>query len=101
MVSAIIAMAQRLGIRVVAEGVETREQLHNLRQLGCDEAQGYLISRPLTGPDAVELFRSGTTWRHLFDEERPSERPAAAIGGAARPSSKVVYMAQSRAQQVE
>ena len=101
MVSAIIAMAQRLGIRVVAEGVETREQLRTLRQLGCDELQGYLISRPLPGPDAVELFRSGTTWRHLFDEERPSEWPAAAVGGAARPGSKVVYMAQSRARQVE
>ncbi len=45
--SAIIAMAHRLRMGVVGEGVETEEQLAFLRELGCDEVQGYLLSRPL------------------------------------------------------
>ena len=47
LIAAMIAMAHRLHLRVVAEGVETPEQWALLRQLGCDMAQGYLISRPL------------------------------------------------------
>jgi two-component system CheB/CheR fusion protein len=44
----IIAMAKTLGLTVVAEGVETREQLEVLRNLGCDIVQGYLLSKPLS-----------------------------------------------------
>ncbi len=46
-VSAIIDLAQRLGIDVVAEGIETREQLELLRAFECPLAQGYLFSKPL------------------------------------------------------
>jgi len=47
-VNAILAMAQRLGIRVIAEGVESVAQQDYLRQQGCDEAQGFLYSRGLS-----------------------------------------------------
>jgi len=45
--SAIIALTRTLGIKSIAEGVETREQLEFLRAHGCDEVQGYLLSMPL------------------------------------------------------
>ncbi len=46
MVNAIVRMAQAMGLRITAEGVETLDQLEFLRSLGCDEAQGYFFSRP-------------------------------------------------------
>ena len=47
-VAAIIGMARTLGLRTVAEGVESVDQLERLRALGCDSAQGYLFSRPMS-----------------------------------------------------
>jgi diguanylate cyclase (GGDEF)-like protein len=58
MVSAIIATAHSLGLRVTAVGVETEEQLHFLRRQGCDEVQGYLFSPPAPADELVRLFRS-------------------------------------------
>lgn len=49
--SAIIAMAQRLGMHIVAEGIEDEVQLQILNQLGCDTAQGYLMGRPVSIDD--------------------------------------------------
>ena len=47
-VSTILAMANKLGMVVIAEGVETATQLARLRELGCDLYQGYFLSRPVT-----------------------------------------------------
>jgi EAL domain-containing protein (putative c-di-GMP-specific phosphodiesterase class I) len=59
-VRAIIAMAHNLGLRTVAEGVETEDQLKYLRLHGCDEIQGYYISRPVSGPEFEVLLRKDT-----------------------------------------
>ncbi len=55
LVKTIILMAKNLGIRVVAEGVETKAQLNNLVALGCGHVQGYLFSKPM-GTSNVERF---------------------------------------------
>ncbi len=54
---AIIAMAHSLGLKVVAEGVENPQQLEFLKVHGCDEVQGYLISRPVEAAELVRLLR--------------------------------------------
>ena len=54
---AILQLGQALGLRVVAEGVETREQWDGLRQLGCQLFQGYRFSHPTSpGLDPVQLL---------------------------------------------
>lgn len=50
--AAMVAEARQSGLRVVAEGVETVEQLHLARAIGCHRAQGYLIAEPMT-PEAI------------------------------------------------
>jgi diguanylate cyclase (GGDEF)-like protein len=55
---AILSMASALGLRVVAEGVETAEQLEFLRDHGCTEAQGYFLRAPMSADDATELLLS-------------------------------------------
>jgi diguanylate cyclase (GGDEF)-like protein/PAS domain S-box-containing protein len=50
-VSAVVDLAANLGLRSIAEGVETQAQLDRLRELGCDQAQGYLFARPLPPHD--------------------------------------------------
>ncbi len=56
---AIIAMARSLRIKVIAEGVETQEQMDFLRSLNCDEVQGYLMSRPMPAEAFTKLLQSG------------------------------------------
>jgi EAL domain-containing protein (putative c-di-GMP-specific phosphodiesterase class I) len=56
--STIISIGQQLGHRVIAEGVETAEQLEFLRGAGCDEVQGYLFSRPLAALPFEQALRA-------------------------------------------
>jgi diguanylate cyclase (GGDEF)-like protein len=57
-VTAVIEMAHSLGLRAVAEGVETAEQEAFLRAHGCDEIQGYYLSRPVAAESVAELVRT-------------------------------------------
>jgi diguanylate cyclase (GGDEF)-like protein len=59
---AIVSMAHALGMGVVAEGVETPAELRVLQKLGCDEIQGYLVSRPVPADEAAALMER----RYLF-----------------------------------
>ena len=66
----IVPLGRHMGMKVLAEGVETRAQLERLRALGCDEIQGYLIAKPMPLPDLEQwliddvedaLARAGAT----------------------------------------
>ena len=60
MIETSLDLARKLDLSVVAEGVETIEEWQLLAQLGCDYAQGYLISAPVPGeqlPDAIQRWR--------------------------------------------
>jgi EAL domain-containing protein (putative c-di-GMP-specific phosphodiesterase class I) len=56
MVKVIINLAHSLGLEVVAEGVETTQELDMLRQFGCDQVQGYLISHALPLSDLADFL---------------------------------------------
>ncbi len=58
-IGAIIGLAHRLNLKVVAEGVETEEQRDFLQEQGCDYAQGYLFSRPVPSAQFEQLLASG------------------------------------------
>jgi diguanylate cyclase len=55
-VSAIIGMGRNIGLRVIAEGVETAEELEFLKSNKCDEAQGYYFGRPVPAEEFVKLL---------------------------------------------
>jgi diguanylate cyclase (GGDEF)-like protein/PAS domain S-box-containing protein len=69
-VTAIISMGSALDVEVVAEGVETERQASQLRELGCELAQGFLFAKPLPAVDAAELLRAA---------QANGERPAPVI----------------------
>src|SRR5438045_2718705 len=77
-VRTIVMLAQNLGMDVVAEGVETKEQLALLRKLGCENGQGYFFSRPVSVGGAEKIISD--TYSHsqpaLADEETKAIRPA-------------------------
>jgi diguanylate cyclase (GGDEF)-like protein/PAS domain S-box-containing protein len=58
MVRAIVSMARTLGLTVVAEGVETLEQLEFLKRVGCDVVQGFLIAKPMSEEDFLNFVAS-------------------------------------------
>ena len=69
---AIVSMGHVLGLRVVAEGVETEAQARLLREMGCDEAQGYLFGRPISAGAMTRRLRA---W-HSGSAGAPLPRPA-------------------------
>jgi len=60
-VRSVVALGHGLSMRIVAEGVETGDQLALLRALGCDEFQGYLFARPMPGADVPALLAGPVT----------------------------------------
>jgi diguanylate cyclase len=71
-VRAIISLAHSLRLKVVAEGVETLEQLHSLKSMGCDQYQGFHFSPPVAATELAELLRE----RQQGSGERPGIRVA-------------------------
>lgn len=69
-VSAIIAMCHSLGAQVVAEGVETKEQLRFLQDLNCDQIQGYLISKPMPSEDIIDLLENTSKIKEMILDGR-------------------------------
>jgi EAL domain-containing protein (putative c-di-GMP-specific phosphodiesterase class I) len=59
LVRTIVRLGQRFGMHTVAEGIEETVQLAALREMGCDFAQGYLLSRPLPAAGATALLETG------------------------------------------
>ena len=61
-VDTVIALAHKFDVQCIAEGVETPEQAQLLRQMGCDQAQGYLFDRPLNALEVRARLASGHRW---------------------------------------
>jgi EAL domain-containing protein (putative c-di-GMP-specific phosphodiesterase class I) len=57
-IRAVASLARTLGITVTAEGVETHEQVTQLREAGCDQVQGYVFARPVSADRVPELLDS-------------------------------------------
>ena len=74
-VAAVIAMAHALEMSVVAEGIETNEQLDELASLGCDVAQGFLFAHPLPAETVAELRRGRSV--HRGRQSRPPKTAVA------------------------
>jgi EAL domain-containing protein (putative c-di-GMP-specific phosphodiesterase class I) len=57
-VKAVIAMSKALGFRTIAEGIEKEEQALFLKNIGCEQGQGYLYSRPLSAEKFEEFLKA-------------------------------------------
>jgi EAL domain-containing protein (putative c-di-GMP-specific phosphodiesterase class I) len=65
-VEAIITLAHNMDKQVIAEGIETREQMRQLAELGCEYGQGYYFSRPLPEQEASKLIAGQLSWEKDF-----------------------------------
>jgi EAL domain-containing protein (putative c-di-GMP-specific phosphodiesterase class I) len=63
-VSAVVGLAQSLGLELVAEGVETEAQRELLTEMGCDHIQGWLISHALPSEELARSFQSNSLFLH-------------------------------------
>lgn len=57
-IKTIVTLSSQLGIKTIAEGVEEEQQYNNLKELGCDEIQGYLFGKPSKAADIEEMFKA-------------------------------------------
>jgi diguanylate cyclase (GGDEF)-like protein len=78
LVSTVVTLARAFNMKTVAEGVETAEQLQKLRQMRCDQAQGYLFSRPVPASDVpsviAQIERAQSTIIHAFPNPADTTR---------------------------
>lgn len=65
-VRTVIALAKALNLKVVAEGIESIHQFHQLRILGCEYGQGYLFSKPLPVAEIGRLLEDNTRWQNIL-----------------------------------
>ncbi len=65
-VRTIIALAKVLKLSVIAEGIESIHQLHQLRILGCEYGQGYLFSRPVPANEVERILTDKSRWRDVL-----------------------------------
>ncbi|MDQ3972933.1 MAG: EAL domain-containing protein, partial [Actinomycetota bacterium] len=89
LVASILVMADSLGLEVVAEGVETVQQLAYLQRHGCDHAQGHLLSSPLNAEQFEELLRESVRL------EAPAQDPGVSVGDADLDPGVVTLVAEA------
>jgi diguanylate cyclase (GGDEF)-like protein len=77
--AAIIAMGRQLGLKIVAEGVETKEQLEFLATHGCTLAQGFYIARPVEAPEMAKLLRIGEDETGIIQIAVPARKPGTEV----------------------
>ena len=65
----IVEMAHRLNLRCIGEGIETLEQFELLRAMGCDEGQGFLLARPMTGEALDSILAGDLPWSGCFAQD--------------------------------
>lgn len=82
-VRTIITLGRNLGLKVIAEGVETVEQMAKLQELGCEYAQGYYFSVPVNAQEATDLLAAKRHWT-------PFETPSGAPGALEKPAPFIV-----------
>lgn len=74
-VRTVIALAKALNLKVVAEGIESIHQFHQLRILGCEYGQGYLFSKPLPVADIERLLVDNRRWQSILPANPMPQRP--------------------------
>ncbi|MEL6815527.1 MAG: bifunctional diguanylate cyclase/phosphodiesterase, partial [Cyanobacteria bacterium J06598_3] len=72
--SAIVALAKGLGLRLIAEGIETEAQLLAIKNYGCEEVQGHYFSPPLVAHELSKLLRTFHPWRKSIEHQTLAER---------------------------
>lgn len=75
-VRTVIALAKALNLKVVAEGIESIHQYHQLKVLGCEYGQGYLFSKPLPVSDIERLLADSSRWKNILPSAETPSRPA-------------------------